>query len=251
MNKTLTLIAGGSGGIGNAIADAFAAHGHQLWCIDKVPPKTPNMDYIACDFGDMQAVEQGGALQQQLAKITGSDDFSKINFIFCAAQQHIDSVLASNRQNYMRSFDTNFYAFVYMTRLLLPPMLAIKNTSGGSIIGLSSIHAKLSKSGFALYAASKAALSAYLRGVVLEFGTRITANSISPAAIDTPMLRAGFADNPTKLDALGGFHPAGRIGTPEELAELVLFLTSGKADFINGADIEIGGGIFARLHDPD
>ena len=89
------------------------------------------------------------------------------------------------------------------------------------------------------------------RALAVELGPRgVRANAILPAATDTAMLRAGFEGNETAYRALKDFHPLKRIGTPDEIAELVAFLASDKCAFINGSMFGIDGGIGAVLHDP-
>ena len=75
-------------------------------------------------------------------------------------------------------------------------------------------------------------------------------NSIQPAAIDTPMLRAGFEGRAAEFARLEKFHPSGRIGEPREIGNLAVFLASDECRFINGASVGVDGGIGARLHDP-
>ena len=88
------------------------------------------------------------------------------------------------------------------------------------------------------------------KATAVEFGNKIRVNSISPAAISTQMLKDGFIGRSNKYVELNKMHPVGRIGKPNEVAELCFFLSSEKAKFINGANFEIDGGIGSRLHDP-
>ena len=84
-----------------------------------------------------------------------------------------------------------------------------------------------------------------------DLGNRVRVNAICPAAIDTPMLREGFEGrSPAALDALRSCHPAGRIGQPDEVAALALWLASPQASFVSGACYDIDGAISSRLHDP-
>jgi NAD(P)-dependent dehydrogenase (short-subunit alcohol dehydrogenase family) len=75
-------------------------------------------------------------------------------------------------------------------------------------------------------------------------------NALLPAAVDTPMLREGFAGSETALSELGRMHPAGRIAQPEEVARAAVFLASDQASFMTGAAVHVDGGIAGRLHDP-
>ena len=120
----------------------------------------------------------------------------------------------------------------------------------GSVLAISSIHEKLTKQGFVAYATSKAALSGMMRAMAVDLGGSIRCNAICPAAISTPMLRAGFDGNPEAYQLLESHHPVGRIGTPEEVAATALFICSDDAAFMSGACVDLSGGISARLHDP-
>jgi NAD(P)-dependent dehydrogenase (short-subunit alcohol dehydrogenase family) len=129
-------------------------------------------------------------------------------------------------------------------------MLPDLEKARGSVVNISSVHATLTKPGFSAYATSKAALLGMTRALAVDLGPRVRVNCVTPAATDTPMLRAGFEGNPAELSALAAMHPSGRIATPEEIARVVLFLASDAASAITGAALAADGGIGGRLHDP-
>jgi NAD(P)-dependent dehydrogenase (short-subunit alcohol dehydrogenase family) len=108
----------------------------------------------------------------------------------------------------------------------------------------------LTKSGFAAYATSKAALAALTRSLAVELGGRVKVNSIRPAAISTPMLVDGFADNPAAMTDLLQYHPSGCIGSPEDVAKAALFLAENESPFLTGTELALDGAISSRLHDP-
>ena len=87
--------------------------------------------------------------------------------------------------------------------------------------------------------------------MAVDVGGAFRVNAIEPAAVDTKMLRAGFEGKEHMLENLENCHPAGRISSPEEVAELALFLCSDAASFVHGACIPATGGIHARLTDPN
>lgn len=120
----------------------------------------------------------------------------------------------------------------------------------GYIINISSIHDKLSKKNFGAYSVSKTALSGLSRAMVLEWGEFIKIVTISPAAIDTQMLRSGFDKNFADIrNKLKICHPSNTIGKPSDISNLINFILTGSADFINGAIIHMDGGISHRLFD--
>ena len=143
--------------------------------------------------------------------------------------------------------NTNLTAPFALTQALLPALRAAR----GCVCNICSVHASLTKAGFSAYAASKGGLLTLTRQLAVELGpSGVRVNAVSPAATDTPMLRAGFAGNEAALRALGAYHPQGRIATPREVAEAVAFLASDAASFVNGACLAVDGGIGSRLYDP-
>jgi NAD(P)-dependent dehydrogenase (short-subunit alcohol dehydrogenase family) len=122
--------------------------------------------------------------------------------------------------------------------------------TGGCIINISSIHARLTKKKFVAYATSKAALTGLTRALAVDIGDRVRVNAIEPAALDTTMLRQGLAQPQDGVTLLAGYHPTGSIGAPAEVARLAVMIAEAELPFLNGAVIGLDGGISARLHDP-
>ena len=120
----------------------------------------------------------------------------------------------------------------------------------GAIVNISSIHEKLTKPEFIAYATSKAALSGLTRTMAVDLGARIRVNAICPAAISTPMLKAGFEGRPDAFSELENAHPSGRIGAPEEVAKVAHWLVVDAPNFLTGSCLGLDGGISGRLHDP-
>ena len=87
------------------------------------------------------------------------------------------------------------------------------------------------------------------RALAVDLGGRVRVNNISPGAISTSMLEAGFKGRPEARRKLGAVHPLGRVGTPAEVAQAALFLASAAASNITGIDLRVDGGVTARLHD--
>jgi len=121
----------------------------------------------------------------------------------------------------------------------------------GCIINIGSIHATQTKPRFVAYATSKAGLVGLTQALAIDLRDRVRINCISPAAVETEMLKAGFKDDEAGYKLLESYHPINRIGQPEEIAELCLFLSSDKCRFLTGTNIEVDGGISKRLYDPN
>ncbi|MDR7034949.1 SDR family oxidoreductase [Mesorhizobium sp. BE184] len=126
---------------------------------------------------------------------------------------------------------------------------------GGAIVHISSVQGHACQPGVAAYVASKGAIHALTRAMALDFaGDKIRVVSVSPGSVRTPILEiaARTFDGPdADIDAafarFGAAHPLGRIGEPEEVAELVAFLASPRAGFITGSDHVIDGGLIAGI----
>ena len=123
--------------------------------------------------------------------------------------------------------------------------------SKGSIINIASIHQQLTKKRFISYATSKSALVGLTKALSVDLQGKVRVNTISPAAIDTQMLRDGFDNDEGMVQKLNELHPSQRIGKPAEVSKLALLLAEDELGFINGANIQIDGGISNVLKDLD
>jgi acetoacetyl-CoA reductase len=112
--------------------------------------------------------------------------------------------------------------------------------SYGRIVSISSINGRKGQFGQCNYAATKAALFGFTKSLALEVASKgITVNAVSPGYIETPMLKAMRED---VLNAIIANIPVGRLGKPEEIADVVAYLASSSSGFITGSNIDINGG---------
>lgn len=244
MEKTV-VITGVSGGIGSLIAKAFNGDGYSVIGIDKKKPNHNHCHkYFEADIGKM--VSSPDYFEKLSRLLFG--EIPKLNtLVNNAALQILGSVKEIKLEDWQNTIDVNLTAPFILSKMFLERLEAEK----GSIINISSIHAAMTKPKFIAYATSKAALIGLTQAMAVDLGDKVRVNSISPAAIETPMLKEGFNDNPKGYEKLKSYHPIRRIGKPEEIANLCLFLASDKSNFVSGANFEIDGAISKRLHDPD
>ncbi|WP_456296413.1 SDR family oxidoreductase [Vibrio sp. AK197] len=248
MNSKWVLITGAQGGIGSAIVSEFSDKGYQVIAADIVKcdrDKRPNVINYELDLELLVSDEKYAEnFQKKVHKITQPDGISCL--INNAAVQILVNTSQITRSVWNKTLNTNLLAPFFLSQMFYQDLKA----NDGAIVNISSIHATQTKKEFVAYATSKAALSAMTRNMVLDIGDSVRINAIEPAAIATKMLKAGFFGNEEKYRELEHFHPMRRIGLPEEVARLALFLCSDDAGFIQGACISASGGIQSCLSDP-
>jgi glucose 1-dehydrogenase len=243
MNK-VALITGASGGIGRACVEAFGSDGWRVMGVDRLRPESDLQpdQFRQIDLGADDAMTRIGDLLGELGRLDA--------LINNAAIQLAKPLADTDPEEWDEILRVNLRAPSLLIRTAFPYL----QTTSGAIVNVSSVHAVATSPGVAAYAASKGGLVAMTRSVALElapFGIRV--NVVLPGAVDTPMLRAGVArwaapgDLPAALEAMGRKTPLGRIGSPEEIADVVLFLASERASYITGQTIIVDGGATARL----
>ena len=243
----VALITGAAGGIGHALVHEFIASGYTVIATDIAdkPESLSCHHYIQADLSRYVAEEPfAREINLQINKLCNGRLSALINN---AAVQIIQRVELLTREDWQHTINVNLLAPFFLTQALLPQL----SEAAGSVINISSIHARLTKTQFTAYATSKAALSAITRSSSLELARRIRVNAIEPAAIETEMLRNGLSSHLSVWQRLKDCHPAGRIGGPSEVAKAAIWLCSGDSDFINGACLRIDGGLANVLHDPE
>lgn len=245
--KPFALITGVSGGIGGALVKAFHEAGYCIIATDLVPPvNVPHIDhYFQIDLEYLiEHEKEANEFYQTIKNVLDGNGLKVL--VNNAALQVVKPLSELTVRELMRTMNTNAAAPFFLIQHFLPELEQVR----GSVVNISSIHARLTKPNFVAYATSKSALTGLTKAMAVELGSRIRVNAIAPAAVATAMLKAGFDNNPEGFAALSGMHPVNRIGEPWEVASMAVFLASDQAQFMNGAVIELDGGISSRLHDP-
>lgn len=236
MSKTV-FITGGSRGIGRACVRAFSREGWKVAFTYRSSEETAQALAAACgalavqaDGTDDDAVRCGVTAARAA--------YGAIDAVVCnagAAEQKQFQDLCD--ADWLHMLNVNLMGAVRAIRAVLPDMLCRKS---GSIVTVSSIWGQTGASCESHYAASKAALIALTRSLALELGpSGIRANCVLPGVIDTDMNAAHGAET---LRQLAEDTPLGRLGTPEDVAESVVFLSGEKAAFLTGQTLGVTGG---------
>lgn len=126
---------------------------------------------------------------------------------------------------------------------------AMRRAGGGAIVNVSSMLAHVATLNASAYCAAKAAVALLTKAAALEMaaaGDAIRVNSIHPGYVETPLLQSRLDADPARREALVGLTPAGRLGTPEEIAAAIVYLASDESRFMTGSGLTIDGGYTAR-----
>lgn len=243
----VALITGASGGIGQSLVKTFTDSGYAVIATDIAlqPSGMVCEHFIRADlFRTVEDKLYAEEVFADIKKLLNNRPLKAI--IHNAAIQILGGVERLVREDWHVSMNVNLLAPFFWTQAFLSEL----ETAQGCILNISSIHARLTKANFIAYSTSKAALSGMTRAMAIELGNRVRVNAIEPAAIDTPMLRAGFEKAPEDFQRLERFHPSNCIGTPEKLGQLARMIIEADSLFLNGAVIPFDGGIGACLSDP-
>lgn len=239
--KQVVFITGAASGIGAAQARAFLAADAYVFGLDR--QKEPLLelretypDQFAFAIGD---VRDGNVLQ--LAVHHCHDVFGKVNVLLNTAGVLDDyrPLGDTTAEEWRRIMDTNLNSLFYLTKLLLPELLAQK----GTVINMASIAGLVAGGGGIAYTTSKHAIVGFTKQLALDYakdGLRV--NAIAPGAIETPMNQADFAGDGAMARWVAEETPLKRWGTATEVAELTLFLASEQARYMQGNIIPIDGG---------
>jgi NAD(P)-dependent dehydrogenase (short-subunit alcohol dehydrogenase family) len=235
------IVTGGASGIGRAIAELFTARGARVHVVDIKAENGPHTH--ACDCADEGAVERVfGDVFSMLPK-PGRIDIL-VNSVGVAHVGTLESTAPADFDHVMR---VNVRSFYNTMRAVIGPM---KAAGGGVILNLASIAATAALADRFAYSTSKGAVMAMTLSVAKDYlRHNIRCNCISPARIHTPFVDGFVAKNyPGREEEiyrlLAQSQPIGRMGRPEEVAALALFLCSDDAAFITGTDYPIDGGFF-------
>lgn len=240
------VITGAAGGIGQAMVHEFAANGYTVIATDRVaaPGGLDAHHYLQVDLArTVKEEEYACDVFCQIKDWVGNNGLTTL--INNAAVQILGGADSLSRSDWRNTLNVNVVAPFIWIQSLLPELERAK----GSVVNISSIHAKLTKRNFVAYATSKAALSGMTRALAVDLGSRVRINAIEPAAIGTPMLLDGFGSNLSAIEELERLHPVCSIGSPHQLAKLAFSIASENFGFLSGATISIDGAIGSVLND--
>jgi 2-keto-3-deoxy-L-fuconate dehydrogenase len=241
-NRT-ALVTGGASGIGESVCRIFSAAGARILIVDvdgaraqALAAELPRAQAFLCDIADEAAVKKMFAELQKLGMLV---DILVNN----AGIGLVGGIEQTELGDLQRLFRVNVEGMFLVTRACLPNLVA----THGAIVNIGSVAGLIGVKKRFAYCATKGAVVAMTRQLAVDYPTEFRVNCICPATVDTPFVE-GYLEKYHKHEKekvraeLNQRQPIGRLGKPEEIANLALYLASPEAAFVNGAVVTIDGG---------
>lgn len=233
------VVTGGASGIGEATVRAFSEAGAEVWIIDidegrasSLAGQIPQSRAFRCDITDEREV---GTLFKDVDRLDILVNNAGIGLV--------GNVEETELTDFQRLFRVNVEGTFLMTRAAIP----LLSTARGSIVNIGSVAGLVGVKRRFAYCATKGAVVAMTRQLAVDYPTQFRVNCIAPGTVDTPFVE-GYLEKYHKHEKdkvraeLNQRQPIGRLGKPDEIARLALYLCSPAADFMNGAVVPIDGG---------
>ncbi|HZU63381.1 MAG TPA: SDR family NAD(P)-dependent oxidoreductase [Novosphingobium sp.] len=235
-------------GLGFATARKLARAGAQVWLSDLAGAAATERAAALC--------AEGLAAHALPHDVTSEASWAEVLGAITAESGGLD-VLVNNAgiavlhatpeltpMDWQRQIDVNLTSVYLGCRAALPLLQA---RGGGAIINLSSVAGLVGIAGASAYAASKGGVRLYSKSLAIEVArTGVRVNSVHPGVIWTEMQQVAIRDNPAQYDAINAAIPMGRMGEPDDIAEMITFLAGDGARYITGAEFVVDGGLTAQ-----
>jgi NAD(P)-dependent dehydrogenase (short-subunit alcohol dehydrogenase family) len=228
------VVTGAISGIGAATVARLTREGCSVLAVDRTDGSSDAGAKFLCDLSDPESPAAVAAYCQET--LGGCDIL--VNNAGMACWENLESISAPV---WDRAFAVNVTVAMALTRAMLPFLL---KSQSGRVINTGSILSTHGAPGMSAYTASKHAVLGLTRALAAELGGRgITVNCVQPGAIETGMTRAGFAENPSRAAYFVERAALGRLGQPEDVADVIVFLASDDSRFLTGQGIVVDGGM--------
>ena len=255
-SEKVVIVSGGATGIGRASAKLLASLGASVVIADIAEDAAKDtVSEIEANGGKAIAIVTDASNAKSVANVPkiALDSYGTIHYLVNSVGiQTYGTVVTADEDLWDRTLNVNLKSVYLMSHFCLPEII---KQGGGAVVNVASVQGyNSSQQNVAAYATSKAGVIALSRSMSLDHAPdKVRVNCVLPGSVDTPLLRAGasnFAeegDVQAVIDSWGEFHPIGRVGQPDEIAQLIAFLLSDASSFITGATITADGGLTTKL----
>ncbi len=221
------VIAGGSHGIGIEIVKQLLDQGHKVTCVSRTEPELQHsqLHFIAHDF----------LSGQEIPEITGAVD----GVAYCPGSINLKMFRSLKPEEFLQDFELNVMGAV---RLLQKLQIGLKAVPGSSVVLFSTVAVQQGMAFHSSIAAAKGAIEGLTRSLAAEWAPAIRVNAIAPSLVETP-LSAKLLSSPEKAEASAKRHPLARVGKPEDIASMAVFLLGEQSGWITGQVMGVDGGM--------
>jgi len=250
LHGKVAIVTGAAHGIGEATAELFAEEGARVVVLDVDPNGEAVAQRIRAHGGQALFVTADISVEDDVRRAVAlaQDAFERVDVLVNNAAVFVLKGLEASPADWHRSLDVNVIGTALCTRYAAE---AMRRAGGGAVVNLASISAFVGQAGFLTYSATKAALINMTRGMAVELAPdNIRVNCVCPAVIrtgagDRHQAQTGRTEAEF-LAELAPLHLLGRVGSPREVANAILFLASDEASFITATPLLVDGGYLAR-----
>lgn len=242
LSGKIAIVTGGDSGIGRAVALAFAKEGAKVVIVylNEIQDAEETKRLVESYNGQCLLIEKDlrkeEAAQEVIQETLSEYGSPSILVNNCAVQYPQNSILQITQDQLMKTFETNFFSYFYLSKAVLPHM-----TAGASIINTTSITAYKGHKTLIDYSSTKGAIVSFTRSLALSLADQeIRVNGIAPGPIWTPLIPGSF--DPDQVSQFGNNTPMKRAGQPFELAPAYVYLASDDSRYMTGQVLHINGG---------
>ncbi len=246
MQSKIVIVTGASSGIGFSAAKLFAEKGAEVVAVGRNEKELNNLKNICQDFDGNVKIQLGDIRETtQVERIINEiiENFGQIDVLINSAGIILNgSIENTSLEDWDKMMDINLRSVFFLMQKCVPHL----EKTQGNIVNVSSVTGLRAFPNVLAYCVSKAAIDQLTRCAALELAAKkVRVNAVNPGVVETNLhKRGGMADGDYEkfLENSQNTHPLGRVGKPEEIADLIYFLASEKAAWITGATYEIDGG---------